>query len=70
MSILNQIEMISLEDLVEANHSYRKFKKIWNFSSTKKILKKVESENNYKGYGIFRLFKCLLLQFLEDLSDR
>ncbi len=53
--------MITLEDLVEENHSYRKFKKIW---------KKVESNNNYKGYGIFRLFKCLLLQFLEDLSDR
>jgi len=42
--------MISLEGLVEANRLYRKFKK---------ILKKVESENNYKGYGIFRLgFLC------------
>jgi len=25
---------------------------------------------NYKGYGVVRLFKCLLLQFMEDLSDR
>ena len=25
---------------------------------------------DYKGYGIYRIFLCLLLQFLEDLSDR
>ncbi len=25
---------------------------------------------NHKGYGIFRMFLCLLIQFLEDLSDR
>ena len=24
----------------------------------------------YKGYGVIRIFKCLLLQFMEDLSDR
>lgn len=23
-----------------------------------------------KGKGVVRLFKCLLLQFMEDLSDR
>src|SRR6185436_5025721 len=33
-------------------------------------LKSVESPANYKGYGVDRLFKCLLLQFMEDLSDR
>ena len=30
----------------------------------------VETDNHYKGYGIVTLFKCLLLQFMEDLSDR
>lgn len=30
----------------------------------------VESHTNYKGYGVLRLFKCLLLQFMEDMSDR
>ncbi|WP_158510094.1 hypothetical protein [Rickettsia asembonensis] len=30
----------------------------------------LETEANYKGYGTLRLFKCLLLQFMEDLSDQ
>jgi len=65
-----QIVMISLEDLVPKNHVYRKFSNIWQFKGIEKHLKKVEKDRNYKGYGILRLFKCLLLQFLEDLSDR
>jgi len=28
-----QIEMISLEDLVSKDHTYRKFKDIWDFKS-------------------------------------
>ena len=35
-----------------------------------KELLSAESEAHYKGYGVLRLFKCLLLQFMEDLSDR
>jgi transposase len=65
-----QITMICLEDLVPTEHIYRKFCSIWDFESTKKRLKKIEKDNNYKGYGALRLFKYLLLQFLEDLSDR
>jgi hypothetical protein len=35
-------------------------------------LKKVEDDlgADFKGYGIFRLFLCLLVQFIENLSDR
>lgn len=33
-------------------------------------LEKLEAESDHKGYGIYRIFLCLLLQFLEDLSDR
>ena len=66
----SQITMISLEDLVPEDHIYRKFIKIWDFKGVKRILKKVEKDNNYKGYGTFRLFKCLLLQSMEDLSNR
>lgn len=66
----DQIVMISLEDLVSANHVYRKFSKLWQFEGIHKKLEGIEKDNNYKGYGIKRLFKCLLLQFLEDLSDR
>jgi len=44
--------------------------RLWNFEKTRRILKNIEKDNNYKGYGVLRLFKCLLLQFMEDLSDR
>ena len=30
----------------------------------------MESDKGCKGYGMERLFKCLLYQFMEDLSDR
>jgi len=66
----NQVVMISLEELVPSNHIYRKFLKLWKFDNAAKQLKKIEKDNNYKGYGVLRLFKCLLLQFMEDLSDR
>jgi IS5 family transposase len=65
-----QIVMISLEDLVSENHIYRKFSELWDFKGIKKQLNSLEKDNNYKGYGISRLFKCLLLQFMENLSDR
>jgi len=66
----NQVIMVSLNDLVPEDHIYRKFLELWNFKRTEKRLKKLEKDNNYKGFGILRLFKCLLLQFMEDLSDR
>jgi len=67
---MKQVEMICLEDLVPENHNYRKFKSIWSFKFVKKTLKKLEKDNPNKGYGLLRLFKCLLLQFMENLSDR
>ena len=66
----NQVVMITLEELVPADHMYRKFLKLWRFDHAAKRLRKLEKDNNYKGYGGLRLFKCLLLQFMEDLSDR
>lgn len=62
--------MVSLDDLVPSTHVYRKFSLIWDFSGLSKTLKSIEKDNNYKGYGAHRLFRCLLLQFMEDLSDR
>jgi len=66
----DQIVMVSLGELVPSSHVYRKFVGIWDFNGIQTQLKGIEKENNYKGYGITRLFKCLLLQFLENLSDR
>jgi hypothetical protein len=62
--------MVSLNQLVNAKHQYRKFKELFDFEVVAKELKTIESKANYKGCGILRLFKCLLLQFMEDLSDR
>lgn len=66
----NQIAMVSLNQLVSEKHQYRRFKELFDFNAVAKELEKVESKANYKGFGILRLFKCLLLQFMEDLSDR
>lgn len=70
ISISKQTTLVSLEELVSQNHQYRKFKELFNFEFIEAELKTVESPANYKGYGTSRLFKCLLLQFMEDLSDR
>ena len=68
----HQVEMVTLDQLIEKNHNYRKFKELWDLNQVQKELEKIEIEKgaDFKGYGIFRLFKCLLVQFMEDLSDR
>lgn len=66
----NQLLMVSLDDLVSQDHLYRKFKSLCDFSKIESELLAIESDSDHKGYGIFRLFLCLLLQFMEDLSDR
>ncbi len=43
---------------------------LFNFKVVEEELLALECGGNYKGYGILRLFKCLLMQFMEDLSDR
>jgi len=68
--MMSQVVMVSLEELVPDNHIYRKFMNLWDFQFVEKQLKCIETDNNYKGYGALKLFKCLLLQFMEDLSDR
>ena len=64
--------MVTLNQLIDQNHNYRKFKELWDLTEVKKNLEEIEITNksNFKGYGIFRLFLCLLIQFMEDLSDR
>ena len=62
--------MVCLGDLVSSTHIYRKFLNLWNLDLVRLELERLEAESDYKGYGIYRIFLCLLLQFLEDLSDR
>ncbi len=70
MSSAHQITIVSLNQLVSPRHQYCKFNELFDFEIASKELAGVESSANYKGYGILLLFKCLLLQFMEDLSDR
>ena len=67
-----QVEVVNLEELVSKSHQYRQFIKGFKFSEVEKELVSVEKDGSYKGYGVFRLFKCLLLQCMEDedISDR
>ena len=67
---MHQIEMITLEDLVPTDHSYRQYIRLLSFNLLKKSLYDLKFQFGADGYGIERLFKCLLLQFMEDLSDR
>jgi len=67
---MNQLEMVCLDKMVLANHRYRRFMKVWNFKKVNSLLNQTKSNNPHEGYGIERIFRCLLLQFLEDLSDR
>ena len=67
---MNQFEMICLDKMVLPTHRYRRFMKVWDFKKIDSLLKKAKSDNPHEGYGLTRIFRCLLLQFLEDLSDR
>ena len=67
---MKQLEMVSLDQLVPRTHMYRRFIKLWDFKGVEAILSTVKSLNPHEGYGLNRLFRCLLLQFMEDLSDR
>jgi IS5 family transposase len=69
----NQTTMITLEMLVTKNHQYRKILELLNFTSLCKPILKLNRDENTggkQGYGITKLFKCIFIQFLEDLSDR
>jgi hypothetical protein len=65
----NQIEMVSLEDLVPKDNIHRRFEELFNFEKIKYMLLSLEKKSGRNGYGIVRLFKYLLYQFMEDLRS-
>lgn len=68
---INQIQIVSLDELVADDHIYRKFNNLVDFDSlSNTYLSHLVTERNYKGYGMDILFRILLLQFVEDISDR
>jgi transposase, IS5 family len=67
---MSQIEMICLDDLVPQTHSYRRFQEYLPRVLMSKHLNGINKLRGADGYGIDRLFLCLLVQFMENLSDR
>jgi IS5 family transposase len=66
----DQIEMVSVEQLVGEKHTYRRLKGMLDFERIVKVVKVPVSAIGAVGYGRTRLILCLILQFMENLSDR
>ncbi|MCL1886236.1 MAG: transposase [Dehalococcoidia bacterium] len=62
--------MVNLDQLVSEKHTYRKLKKQLYFERITKSVKIKENDVGAIGFGKLRLVTCLILQFMEDLSDR
>lgn len=60
----------NLEDLVPLEHDYRVILKIVNFEQLTKPLEKLYSKTGKPSYPVATGFKCLILQFMHDMSDR
>ena len=65
---MSQMEMVDLDSLLPSTHPYRRFQAY--LPDTTKVLAEVSQLKGADGYGVERLFRCLLLQFMENLSDR
>ena len=65
-----QVEMVSIEQMVPEKHAYRRLKKLLDFERITKSVKVESKKLGAIGYGKLRLVMCLILQFMEDLSDR
>lgn len=65
---MSQLELVDLDSLVSSTHSYRRFQAY--LPDVTEALADVRHLKGAEGYGVERLFRCLLVQFMEDLSDR
>ena len=60
----------NVEELVHAEHRYRKLLALLTWTDLAKPLRKLYSGLGRRGYAVEQGLKCLFLQFLEDRSDR
>lgn len=65
---MSQMEMVDLDSLLPSTHLYRGFQAY--LPDATKALADMSQLKGADGYGVERLFDCLLLQFMEDLSDQ
>jgi IS5 family transposase len=59
-----------LEKLVDKNHAFRKLNELINFAEIVSPYYGLYSDIGAAGINILKGFKCLLVQFWEDYSDR
>jgi len=59
-----------LEKLVSSEHPFRKLNEVINFAEIASPYYALYSEIGAKGIDILKGFKCLLVRFWEDYSDR
>lgn len=67
---LQQVLGATPEDLVRADHPYRKLLSMIPFEALCAPLRSKYSHLGREGYPVDSIFKALLLQWMEDLSDR
>src|SRR3990167_9056224 len=75
MTIKQEVRHMSLfvtdiEELVSSEHAYRKILKLIDFSWLTRELRDCYSDLGRAGYPVESGFKALLLQYMEDLSNR
>ena len=67
----DQLEMLaSLDDLVAKDHPYRRFERVVDLDKLPTPLHALYSDKGRAELGADRAFRMLVLQFVEDLSDR
>jgi IS5 family transposase len=59
-----------IDQFIGPEHRYHKIMQVLNFAPVCEVLSPLVKDNPCKGFGIDKLFKCLFLQQIEDLSDR
>ena len=62
------MELVARDSLVSSTHPYRRFHAY--LPDATEVLGDVRHRKGADGYGGGRLFRCLLVQCMEDLSDR
>ena len=71
MSVRGQSEiLICLNDLVGKEHPYRQLDVLLDFAVLCKPLQALYSDKGRAEFGAERAFRLLVLQFIEDISDR
>jgi transposase len=67
-----QVSLIAptIDELVARDHPYRPMLGVLDFGQLTRPLRKLYSELRWGGYPVEQGFRCLLLQYVEDLSDR